>query len=105
MERSLARPLALATLAERAGVSPFHFLRTFEQVTGVTPHQYLRRLRLREAAVRLVTERQRIVDIALDCGFGDVSNFNHAFRAEFGMNPLAYRGQRVKGSKVQGLAR
>jgi AraC family transcriptional regulator len=71
----------------------YHFLRTFERLTGVTPHQYLVRARLREAAIRLSAGPDRILDIALDCGFGDVSNFNRAFRAEFGVNPRAYRAR------------
>ena len=41
--------------------------------------------------MRLAEEPARILDIALDCGFGDVSNFNRAFRAEFGVTPRAYR--------------
>jgi AraC family transcriptional regulator len=81
----------LASLALEARLSPFHFLRTFQAVTGATPHQYLLRLRLRRAAVRLSTESTKILDVALDCGFGDVSNFNHAFRADFGLSPRAYR--------------
>jgi AraC-like DNA-binding protein len=51
------------------------------------------RARLREAAMRLVDEPAKILDIALDCGFGDVSNFNRAFRTEFGVSPRAYRAQ------------
>jgi AraC-like DNA-binding protein len=81
----------LGRLARDAGLSPYHFLRTFEQVTGVTPHQYILRARLREAAVRLAGERGSVLSIALDCGFGDVSNFNRAFRTEFGVTPRAYR--------------
>jgi AraC family transcriptional regulator len=41
--------------------------------------------------VRLTAEPKRVLDVALDSGFGDVSNFNHAFRAEFGVNPRQYR--------------
>lgn len=84
----------LATLAACAGVSEFYFLRTFAQVTGVTPHQYVLRTRLRTAALRLRrhdADETTVLDIALDCGFNDVSNFNHAFRAEFGMSPRAWR--------------
>jgi len=81
----------LASLAHEARLSPYHFLRTFEALTGVTPHQYLLRIRLRHAAIRIRTESARILDIALDCGFGDVSNFNRTFRAEFGVSPRAYR--------------
>lgn len=86
-------PLTLDVLAAEAGLSPFHFLRTFQQVAGVTPHQYLLRVRLRHAAVRLATGQDKVLDIALDSGFGDVSNFNRTFRAEFGLNPRAYRAR------------
>ncbi len=37
------------------------------------------------------TETDKVLDVALDCGFGDVSNFNRAFRSEFGMSPRAFR--------------
>jgi AraC-like DNA-binding protein len=83
--------LSLTDLAKAAGLSPFHFLRTFEDLTGTTPHQYVMRLRLRRAAARLTAEPAKILDVALDSGFGDVSNFNRAFRAEFGVSPRAYR--------------
>jgi AraC-like DNA-binding protein len=89
-----ARPdanLSLTNLARDSGLSPYHFLRTFERLTGVTPHQFVLRARLREAATRLVTEPRKVIDVALDSGFGDVSNFNRAFRAEFGVTPLEYR--------------
>ena len=81
----------LERLAAGAGLSPFHFLRTFRHLTGVTPYQYVMRVRLREAALRLVTESRNVLDVALDCGFGDVSNFNRAFRTEFGVTPMNYR--------------
>lgn len=85
------RGLALGALAKEAGLSRYHFLRTFQQLTGVTPHQYVRRARLRAAAVRLAAGNDKVLDVAFDCGFGDVSNFNHAFRFEFGISPRAYR--------------
>jgi AraC family transcriptional regulator len=83
--------LGLDRLAEYAGLSPYHFLRTFERATGVTPHQYVLRARLRGAAQRLADTRDKIVDVALDSGFTDLSNFNRAFRAEFGAPPRGYR--------------
>jgi AraC-like DNA-binding protein len=46
---------------------------------------------LREAAIRLSAESGKVLDIALDSGFGDVSNFNRAFRSEFGTSPGVYR--------------
>ena len=82
---------SLAALAREARLSRYHFLRVFEALTGVTPHQYVLRARLRRAAFRLTAEPTRILDIALDCGFGDISNFNRTFRAEFGVPPRTYR--------------
>lgn len=94
IERQPSARLTLGSLAAEAGLSPYHFLRTFERLTGLTPHQYIRRARLREAAVRLAAEpAEKVIDVAYDSGFGDVSNFNRAFRAEFGLSPRAYRKQ------------
>jgi AraC family transcriptional regulator len=91
IERDVEARLSLGTLAREAGLSPYHFLRTFERLTGMTPHRYVLRARLREAAVALVLEPAKVLDVALACGFGDVSNFNRAFRAEFGVRPREYR--------------
>ena len=92
IERQPDANLSIETLSRELRLSPYHFLRTFQSVTGVTPHQYILRRRLRKAAIRLAEEpSSQVVDVALDCGFGDLSNFNHAFRAEFGVSPRAYR--------------
>lgn len=92
MDRHRDRRLPLGALARAAGLSPYHFLRTFARVTGVTPHQYVRRARLRAAAARLAAGRARTLDVALECGFNDLSNFNRAFRAEFGVPPRGFPG-------------
>ena len=99
IERRPDGALGLGDLAREAGLSPYHFLRTFERLTGITPHQYVRRARLRDAAARLAAECEKVLDIAYDCGFGDVSNFNHAFRSEFGVSPTAWKSRAV-GNKV-----
>ena len=91
VENDLSMPADLVSLAHLARLSPYHFLRTFQVLTGTTPHQYLLRGRLRRAAVRLLSEKRKIAEIALDCGFEDLSNFNRAFRSEFGMSPRLYR--------------
>jgi AraC family transcriptional regulator len=93
IERHPDAQLTIADLARNAGLSPYHFLRTFEHLTGITPHRYIRRARLRLAAQRLLMEPTQVLDVAFECGFGDVSNFNHAFRAEFGVSPRMYRRQ------------
>lgn len=89
-------PHNIEALARLGGLSPYHFLRSFQEVTGVTPHQYMLRLRLRRAAIRLKAECTELLTIALDCGFADASHFSRAFRTEFGVTPSAYRGSRRK---------
>lgn len=83
--------MRLDGLAAAAGLSPFAYLRAFRHLTGVTPHQFLLRARLRRAAVRLASWPTSVIDVGLSSGFGDVSNFNKAFRAEFGLTPSVYR--------------
>jgi AraC-like DNA-binding protein len=78
-------------MARIAGLSRYHFLRTFKAVTGITPHQWLLRARLRDAARRLATSRDPVTEIALDVGFEDLSNFIRSFRSEFGVSPSRYR--------------
>jgi len=86
-----AAPHKLTGLASMACMSPYHFLRTFRAVTGVTPHQWLLRARLRDAAGRLAATSTPVTNVALDVGFDDLSNFTRSFRAEFGVAPREYR--------------
>lgn len=86
-----AQPHTVADLAAMAKLSPYHFLRSFKATTGVTPHQWLLRARLREAAAKLAGTKAPVTDIALDVGFDDLSNFTRTFRAEFGASPRQYR--------------
>ncbi len=85
------RDIDLEDAAAQAGISPFHFLRLFTGVLGVTPHQYLVRSRLRHAARRLVDDDSPITDIAYDVGFGDLSNFVRTFHRAAGAPPLRFR--------------
>ena len=91
LESQSFEPLTLPDLARTAGLSRFHFLRTFKRVTGVTPHQWILRARLREAAQRLAVSKEPVTEIAFDVGFEDLSNFIRTFRAEFGVSPSRYR--------------
>jgi AraC-like DNA-binding protein len=74
-----------------AGLSRYHFLRAFKSVTGVTPHQWVLRARLRDAAHRLATSRSPVTEIAFDAGFTDLSNFIRGFVAKYGVSPRKYR--------------
>ncbi|HEY2212346.1 MAG TPA: AraC family transcriptional regulator [Bradyrhizobium sp.] len=85
------RQIDLEHAAGQADISPFHFLRLFSSVLGVTPHQYLVRSRLRHAARLLVDDDSSITDVAYDVGFGDLSNFVRTFHRAAGVSPLRFR--------------
>jgi AraC-like DNA-binding protein len=81
----------LDAAARYVGLNPFHFLRLFSGVVGVTPHQYLVRLRLRHAARLLADGDSSVTDVALDVGFADLSNFVRTFHRAAGVSPRDYR--------------
>jgi AraC family transcriptional regulator len=86
-----AEPLDLDRLATVAGVSKYHFLRTFRRAVGISPYQFLLTFRLRQAARRLRTSSDSVTSIGLESGFGDLSTFNGHFRTLFGLSPRKYR--------------
>src|ERR1700761_321035 len=91
IDANAEREIELQDAAREAGVSPFHFLRLFAGVLGVTPHQYLVRSRLRRAARLLADDDRPVTDIAYDVGFGDLSNFVRTFHRAAGVSPLKFR--------------
>lgn len=98
MDAQSRDPIDLESAAKAAGLSPFHFLRVFANVLGVTPHQYVVRSRLRHAARLLSDGSQAITDIALEVGFGDLSNFVNTFRRAAGVSPRRFR-QAARGDR------
>ncbi len=91
IDASSAETIDLDRAAGHAGLSPFHFLRLFTRILGVTPHQYLVRSRLRRAARMLAEDDRLISDIAYESGFGDLSNFVRSFHRAAGVSPRAFR--------------
>jgi AraC-like DNA-binding protein len=81
----------LEQAAAQAEISPFHFLRLFSSVLGVTPHQYLVRSRLRHAARLLADDEISVTDVAYDVGFADLSNFVRTFHRAAGVSPRRFR--------------
>jgi AraC-like DNA-binding protein len=83
--------VGLEELAREAGLSSYQFLRMFSRALGVSPHQYLVRVRLRRAARLLVERELSVTEVAYAVGFGDLSNFVRTFGRAAGMSPGAFR--------------
>ncbi|MFO1452030.1 MAG: GyrI-like domain-containing protein [Opitutaceae bacterium] len=97
IEEHLDRPLGLETLARAAGMSFWHFQRTFSAMVGESAGSYLRRRRLAAAALRLRSTSTPLLDLALDCQFESHEAFTRAFKAELGVTPSAYRSGQDMG--------
>jgi AraC-like DNA-binding protein len=91
IEASSHEDIDLDRTAQAAGMSPYHLLRTFARVLGITPHQYLIRARLRHAARLLTDDGSTITQIAGAVGFADLSNFIRTFGKAAGMSPQQFR--------------
>jgi len=98
LEEHASEAVDLDAISAQAGLSPFHFLRLFGRVLGVTPHQYLVRCRLRTAARLLTDPRISVTAIAYDVGFADLSNFVRTFRRAAGVSPREFR-RAAKGER------
>lgn len=95
-----ATDIDLERAAAEVGVSPFHFLRVFTRVIGVTPHQYLLRARLRRASRLLLDDAGSITEIALEVGFNDLSNFVRTFHRAAGVSPRTFRRARSGDRRI-----
>lgn len=87
---NLTKDITLSDLARASLFSPWYSYRLFREYLGLTPAEYIRKLRLSQAALRLRDESCRVLDVAFDLGFGNVDTFTRAFFREFGLNPSDY---------------
>jgi AraC family transcriptional regulator len=94
IEAEPEEPVTLRRLARDAAMSPYHFLRTFNAVSGVTPYQFVLMQRLKRAALRLRRTTDPVSAIAFEAGFNDLSTFNRRFRRIMGMTPGSWRTAR-----------
>lgn len=89
MSEGLAERCSLTSISRKVGMSPFHFARTFSGLVGLSPHQYLLRLRLRNSAMML-RQGASVTTAALSSGFDNLAHFSRSFRRRFGINPSKY---------------
>ena len=95
IEKHLCEKISFADIAKASLFSPWYARRLFLDYTGVTPAEYTRKLRLKQSALKLRDEDVKVLDVALDFGFGSVDGYQRAFRKEFGCNPGEYAANPV----------
>jgi len=91
MRDRMDQPLSLGSMARIAFASRYHFSRTFRQVTGVPPAQFLYALRLERAKRLLMHTQRKVIDICYDVGYNSVGTFTRRFTDLLGVSPQAFR--------------
>ncbi|WP_195270180.1 AraC family transcriptional regulator [Eubacterium sp. 1001713B170207_170306_E7] len=95
IETHMDETIRIEALAQRAALSPFYYQRLFSRLVKKPVREYIRLRRLARASTMLREGDVRILDIALDCGFGSHEGFTRAFRDAFGLTPAQYRERPV----------
>ncbi|MHC1721052.1 MAG: helix-turn-helix domain-containing protein [Clostridiaceae bacterium] len=91
IEDHINEKITMGELAKTAGYSQWHSCRIFKEMTGKTPFEYMRSLRLSKAALVLRDNKARVTDVAFDFVFDSHEGFTRAFTKEFGVSPKNYR--------------
>src|SRR6266540_2011981 len=91
MDRTYSQPLDIPYLASIAIVSEAHFIRTFKETFGETPHRYLQRRRVERSMFLLRETERSVTDICFDVGFSSLGTFSRTFREIVGETPSGYR--------------
>ena len=91
IQQHLDAETPLRDLAGIAAFSPFHFHRIFRGMVGESVKEYVRRLRLERAAMRLKSGQAQVIEIALEAGYGSHEGFTRAFKAMRGVPPSEFR--------------
>jgi AraC-like DNA-binding protein len=91
IDKHKTEELSLANVATAAGVSVFHLSKVFHTSTGLKFSDYVARVRLEDARIRLLNPNLRITDIAYDVGFQSLTQFNRTFKRVFGQSPTEFR--------------
>ncbi|MGN1131750.1 MAG: helix-turn-helix domain-containing protein, partial [Ruminococcus sp.] len=90
IEQHLEEQITLEDLSSVSMFSPWYSYRLFKEETGLTPSEYIRKLRLSRSALNLRDKKSKVTDTAFDYGFGSVDGYTRAFCREYGLNPKEY---------------
>jgi AraC-like DNA-binding protein len=93
IDRNYRTPIGLDQLAHVAGVSKFHFARSFEAAYGETPMRYLTRRRIERAQDLLRSANLTVTEVCMLVGFSSLGSFSSRFTQLVGESPAAYRGR------------
>lgn len=91
LEKNPFTQLRLEALAGQAGLSVNHFIRKFKQITGLTPKQYILRLKMEKAVRLLEYSDMTVSQIAEAIHFPDIHSFSKAFKKRFKESPGSYK--------------
>jgi AraC-like DNA-binding protein len=83
--------LSVKYIAREVAISPYHFIRQFEAVFGMTPHQFRIQSRLDRAKLLLAMGEQSVTDVCMEVGFSSLGSFSDLFTRKFGSSPSAYK--------------
>jgi AraC-like DNA-binding protein len=86
----ILEPITLNDLARASYYSPYHASRSFKEVIGISPFEYIRKMRLTLAAKTMRDEKSKIIDIAFDFLFDSHEGFTRSFTKAFGIAPKRY---------------
>lgn len=95
IEDNYKNHISIEELAKVSGVSPKYFSEYFKKITGKSPFDYINEYKIECAAEMLIYTKKNITDIALDCGFNDLSYFSKTFKQYKNKTPRQYRVESV----------
>jgi transcriptional regulator GlxA family with amidase domain len=87
LRKNYREPFSLAELAGQVNMSPTSFSRHFSRITGTSPLQFQKRLRLYEAQRMMLTEDKSAETAAYDVGYDSPTQFNREYKRQFGDPP------------------
>ena len=89
--------LNVEMIAEEVGISRVHLHRKMKELTGQTPHDFIRNIRLKRAANLLVNQGMNVTEVMYACGFSNTASFSTLFKKFYGLSPRDYMKEHGKG--------